>query len=361
VPKAAFLQAEEAARKALPKRGEAREALRKTLRKRPEVLEGSKALILRAVAKQAGRGVVMITTTKPTAGGEVAETPRQPRRPFRMRGAEPSSGFLVSPTGLIVTASYVVKDADKIMVQLNDGKEFEAKPLGADPISQVAVLKIEGENFPFLRLGDSSEAKVGQLVICVGCPFGLGWSVTHGIVMAVGVHPSRTAAFCDYIHHDAAVNPGNEGGPLVNMRGEVIGVNLGIVARPAGNEHVAIAVPVNVVKVVKDQIATSGKTVYSYLGVATQELDRELADSLGLGDSRGVLVDRVIAGTPADEAGLAKGDIILEMDGKPVADTVSLGRKVAFTPPGTQVTLTILRKGQRKKADVKLRARPTGD
>jgi len=346
-----------------------------------EDLEKASAAFV-ATAKRVLPGVVAITTTKkPGAGGEIEgfsledlsksadeesakaalEFLRRAKRSPHARGAAQSSGFLVSAAGLIVTANYVVEDADKIMVRLHNGKELEAKLVGADAMSQVAVLKIEGENFPVLTLGDSSEVEVGQWVMSAGHPFGLRTTISFGIVGAVGVHGFGTVAFEDYIQTDAAMQRGCSGGPLVNVRGEVVGMNVAIASRSGSFEGVGFAVPVNTVKAVKDQIAASGKMVYSYLGVAIEDLDRKLADSLGLDESRGVRVTGVGAGTPAQEAGLADGDVILEMDGKAVANVMSLRKMVAFTPPGTQVTLTILREGKRKKVDVKLETRPTGD
>jgi len=286
---------------------------------------------------------------------------RQPGRSPHALGAAQSSGFLVSAAGLIVTANFVVEDADKIMVRLHNGKELEAKLVGADSMSQVAVLKIEGKNFPVLRLGDSSKVEVGQWVMSAGHPFGLNTTISFGIVGAVGVYGVGTAAFEDYIQTDAATQPGCSGGPLVNVRGEVIGMIVAIVSRSGSFEGVGFAMPVNTVKAVKNQIAASGKMVYSYLGVAIEELDWEFVDSLGLDVSSGVRVTGVGAGTPAQEAGLVDGDVILELDGKAVANSMSLMKMVAFKPPGTQVTLTIFRKGERKKIDVKLGTRPTRD
>jgi serine protease Do len=346
-----------------------------------DVLEKASAAFV-ATAKRVLPGIVVITTTKKPSVGEEIEAfslkdlskstdeesvkaalkfLRRSRPLPQTRSAERSSGFLVSAAGLIVTASYVVEGADKIMVGLHNGKELEAKLVGADPKSQVAVLRIEGENFPVLRLGDSSEVEVGQWVMSAGYPFGLRSTVGFGIIGAVGVHGLGTAALEDYILTNAATQRGCSGGPLVNIRGDVIGMNVAIASRNGSFEGVSFAVPANTVKVVKDQIAASGKMVYSYLGIAIREVEWELAESLGLDEPSGVHVTSVLRGTPAQEAGLAKGDIILEMDGKAVAGAYSLTKIVAFTPPNTQVTLTIVREGERKRVDVKLRTRPESD
>jgi serine protease Do len=346
-----------------------------------EVLEKANAAFV-AAAKRVLPGVVSITTKKkpiadpntedlslenlidPVEGESaeaVLEALRQARQAVGARGSEQSSGFLVSATGLIVTASHVVEDVDEILVRLHDGQEWEAKLLGADPMSQVAVLKIDGENLPVLKLGDSSKLEVGQWVMTAGHPFGLRTTIGFGILGAVGVRGLGTAAFEDYIQTDAAMQPGCSGGPLLNVRGEVIGMNVAVAGRNGPLPGVGFAVPINMIKAVKDQLAASGQMVYSYLGVAIQDLDREMADSLGLDKPRGVRVGSVMAGTPAAEAGLAEGDVVLEMDGKVVADTAWLIKSVAFTTPGTRVTLTILREGEKKDVNAKLVPRPGGD
>lgn len=346
-----------------------------------EVLEKANAAFVVA-AKRVLPGVVAITTKKkPRVGGgtdglslenlhdsadeesvrAALEFLQRAQRSPNARGTEQSSGFLVSAAGLIVTADYAVKDADEIIVRLHGGKEFIAKLVGTDAMSQVAVLKIEGENFPVLKLGDSSKVEVGQWVMSAGHPFGLNTTISFGIVGAVGVHDLGAATLEDYIQTDAAMQRGCSGGPLVNVRGEVVGMNVAIASRSGSFEGVGFAVPVNMVKAVKDQIAASGKMTYSYLGVSIKELDPELTDSLGLDELKGVRVARVGEGTPAQEAGLAEDDVILELDGKAVANVASLMKMVAFTPPGTNVTLTILREGKRKKIEVKPGIRPTRD
>lgn len=339
-----------------------------------EVLEKASAAFA-ATAERVLPGVVAITaSTKPSPVGEMGGSlPAAPSTTVDQEQARAAieslqnstpreslgSGFLVSAAGLIVTANFVVEKADKIMVRLHDGKELEAKLVGADRLSQVAVLKVEGKDLPILRLGDSTEVEVGHWVMSAGHPFGLRTSLSSGIVGAVGVHGLGNAAFEDYIQTDAAMQRGCSGGPLLNVRGEVVGMNVAIASQSGSFEGAGFAVPVNMVKTVKDQIAASGKMVYSYLGVAIQDLNRKLADSAGLDDTRGVRVGRINPASPAEKAGLAYGDVILEMDGKIVTNMTSFRKMVAFTPPGTQVTLTILRDGERKKIDVVLDARPT--
>ncbi len=338
-----------------------------------KILERASAAFV-ASAKEVLPGVVLIRTSKKRD----AETGRRGVSPEDLsrlledesaqaflealresrRSAGTGSGFLVSREGHVVTASYVVDDADEINVRLHDGREMEARLLGADPMSQVAVLKIEGEDLPVLNLGDSSKVEVGQWVMSAGHPHGLRAAVSFGIVGATGVSGVGTGAFEDYIQTDAAMHPGCSGGPLVNVRGQVVGMNAAVISRRGGFAGVGLAVPVNMVKAVKDQIIASGRVAYSYLGVMIHEVDRRAAESLGLDEPRGVLVAGVAEGSPAEKAGLAKRDVVLEMDGKPVEGTASLRKTVALTPPGTRVTLAILREGKRQEVEATLGAHP---
>jgi serine protease Do len=348
-----------------------------------ELIEKASAAFV-ATAQQVLPGVVTVTArSKPDAGGKTGASPsedrpvppdkqsareiagtlgltRQPPRTRRVPPVHQGSGFLVSAAGLIVTASHGVEQADEIVVRLHNGKEYDAKLVGADRMSRVAVLRIAGENFPVLRLGDSSKVEVGQWVMTAGHPFGLGTTVSFGIVGAVGVDTGE-ATFGGYIQTDAMTQPGYVGGPLVNLRGEVIGMNMMIISRSGAFEGVSLAMPINMVKTVKDQISATGKMVYSYLGISLQEVDQELADALGLSEALGVRVSSVLDGSPAHESRLTEGDVILEVDGNAIETDTAFKRTLAFKPPGTRVTLTILRDGERKSVDVELGTLPTRD
>ena len=259
------------------------------------------------------------------------------RTPQRSLG----SGVIIDPSGIALTNAHVVAKATQIDVVMVDGGKRKATVMGLDTKTDLAVLRIgDGkEKFPFARLGDSDRMQVGDWVIAVGSPFGLDATVTSGIVSAkarrIGVGPLD-----DFLQTDAAINPGNSGGPLVNMQGEVIGINTAIVA---GGNGVGFAVPSNLARDVYSQIVATGKVSRGWLGVSIQPLTPELAKSFGARDSKGVLVADVVPASPAAKAGVRAGDIVLQVDGKPVEDPASLSRAIALTKPGHVTKLTILR------------------
>jgi len=258
---------------------------------------------------------------------------QQPRE--RQQGA--GSGCIISHDGLILTNHHVVGDADRVTVKLNDGREFTAKTIGTDPPSDVAVIKIDAQDLPVLPLGDSDAMEVGDWVIAAGNPFGLTESITVGVVSAKGRSRLGIADFEDFIQTDAAINPGNSGGPLINLQGEAIGVNTAIASRSGGYMGIGFAIPSNMVKAVKDQLVTSGKVGRGYLGVRIQELTRALAQSLHIDATEGVLVADVSKGSPAAQAGLKRGDVILALNGRPTSDPGQLRNSVAMSAPGTKV------------------------
>ena len=282
------------------------------------------------------------------------------QREFKQQGA--GSGFLVSKDGYILSNNHVVGDADTITVRLNDGREFEAERIGTDPKSEVALIRIEGEDFPVLPLADSANIKVGEWAIAIGNPFGLSETLTIGVISAKGRSNIGIADYEDFIQTDAAINPGNSGGPLLNGKGEVIGINTAIYSRTGGYMGIGFAIPINMAKYVKRQLIEKGEVVRSYLGVYIQPVTTELAESFGMDEARGILISQVTEGSGADKGGLTSGDVILEMNGKPVDKVGSFRNKVAANPPGTELTLTIYRDGKETTVDVTTGEFPdTGD
>ncbi|SPC07751.1 putative periplasmic serine endoprotease DegP-like [Cupriavidus oxalaticus] len=255
------------------------------------------------------------------------------------------SGFIISQDGYILTNAHVVADADEVTVRLTDKREFKAKVLGADAYTDVALVKVEAAGLPVVRIGDASHLQAGEWVAAIGAPFGFENSVTAGIVSAKGrILPNES--YVPFIQTDVAVNPGNSGGPLFNMRGEVVGINSQIYSGTGGYMGVSFAIPIGIAMDVAQQLRTSGKVARSRIGVQAQELTRGLAASFGLQEPRGALVANVERGGPADKAGLQPGDIVLSLNGQPVQSSADLARLVAGVKPATTVTAEIWRKGR---------------
>ena len=268
------------------------------------------------------------------------QMPDVPQNHGPMRGV--GSGFIVSADGIILTNAHVVDDADQVTVTLTDKREFTAKVLGADKTTDIAVLKIAARDLPYVRIGDSRSTKVGEWVVAIGQPFGFENTVTAGIVSA----KSRSLpgdSYVPFIQTDAAVNPGNSGGPLFNLKGEVIGVNSQIFSRSGGFQGLAFAVPIDVAMQVKDEIQQTGKVSHGRLGIAIQEVNQGLADNFGLKSPTGALVSSVEKGSPGAEAGLKPGDVIVKLDGKDVTRSGDLPPMVSSLKAGTKVTLDIWR------------------
>jgi len=259
------------------------------------------------------------------------------------------SGFILSADGYVMTNAHVVDDADTIYVTLTDKREFKAKLIGVDDRTDVAVVKINASNLPTITIGDSNKVRVGEWVVAIGSPFGLENTVTAGIVSAKG---RDTGDYLPFIQTDVAVNPGNSGGPLINMQGEVIGINSQIYSRTGGFMGISFAIPIDEAMRVADQLKTSGKVVRGRIAVAIGEVTKDVADSLGLPKAQGALVSSVEPGGPADKAGVQPGDIILKFDGHPVDTATDLPRMVGDTKPGTKTTLTVWRKGQTHELSV---------
>jgi len=279
-------------------------------------------------------------------------------REERERGL--GSGVIVSPEGYIVTNNHVVDGATDILVTLSDKREFKGHVVGTDPKTDVAVVKIDASNLPSIVIGDSSKVQIGDYALAVGDPFGVGQTVTFGIVSATGRANLGIEDYEDFIQTDAPINPGNSGGALVNDRGELVGINTAILAHGSeGNQGIGFAVPVNLARTVMDEILKNGKVTRSYLGIVPQDVTPSLAKAMGVKEARGALVSDVSADSPAASAGLQRGDIILDVDGKPVTDSNQLRMNISMMHPGTQVDLKVLRSGAEHNMSAKLAELPT--
>ncbi len=269
-----------------------------------------------------------------------AQIPRGPGGEPSVRGV--GSGFIVASDGLVLTNAHVVNGADEITVRLTDRREFRAKLVGLDPQTDVAVLRIDAKGLPTVRLGDPSRVKVGEPVLAIGSPYGFENTVTSGIVSAKSRSlPEDT--YVPFIQTDVAVNPGNSGGPLFDVRGEVIGINSQIYSRTGGFQGLSFAIPIDVASRVRDQLVEHGRVVRGRFGVSIQELDQTLARAFGLDAPRGALVTGVEPGSPAAAAGLRTGDVIVALDGTPIARSAELPARVAGMAPGQRASLEVLR------------------
>lgn len=268
-------------------------------------------------------------------------TPDEPRRTS-------GSGFLIRQDGYIVTNAHVVDEAERIQVRLADGRRFDARLIGQDNRVDLALVKIEATGLPVAALGDSNRLRVGEFVLALGHPFGLEQTVSFGIVSRKGAPLQVAAPGFDFIQTDAAVNPGNSGGPLVNMAGEVVGVN----SMAARNGSIGFAIPVNLVKGLLPQLAEKGKVEWGWLGVTIAEVDEDQAPKYGLTEPRGVLIRQVVVGQPADQGGVKADDVVLAVDGTRLEGPRDLQRIISSTPVGRTVTLTVLRSGKEQELSV---------
>ncbi|MFZ3204905.1 MAG: DegQ family serine endoprotease [Pseudomonas sp.] len=286
--------------------------------------------------------------------------PRVPPAPNggRQREAQSlGSGFIISADGYVLTNNHVVAGADEIIVRLPDRSELEAKLIGADPRSDVALLKIEGNNLPTVRLGKSEDLKVGEWVLAIGSPFGFDHSVTAGIVSAKG-RSLPNESYVPFIQTDVAINPGNSGGPLFNLAGEVVGINSQIFTRSGGFMGLSFAIPMSVALDVAEQLKAEGKVSRGWLGVVIQEVNKDLAESFGLDKPAGALVAQVLEGGPAAKGGLQVGDVILSIDGTPIVMSGDLPHLVGRLKPGSTAELDVVRDGSRKKLKLTIGALP---
>ncbi|MCZ6869267.1 MAG: DegQ family serine endoprotease [Gammaproteobacteria bacterium] len=265
------------------------------------------------------------------------------------------SGFIFSKDGYILTNNHVAGDADRMTVRLIDGREFEATLVGSDPPSDVAVIHIEtDDDLPILELGDSDALEVGEWVLAIGNPFGLSHTLTVGVVSATGRSSIGVADYENFIQTDAAINPGNSGGPLVNLDGEVVGINTAIFSQTGGSMGIGFAIPINMARAIAEQLLEHGEVTRGLLGVAIQDLTPELAESFGVEGRKGALVAEVMPDSPAKRAGIQRGDIVLEMNGKAVANVAQLRNRIALTAPGTKARFRILRDGRERVVNVKI-------
>jgi len=265
----------------------------------------------------------------------------QPRRPARSLG----SGFIINQDGHIVTNNHVVANASEIRVKLSDGRELPAKVVGRDVKTDLALLKVQATGLPGIPLGNSGDLQVGEAVMAIGNPFGLEQTVTTGIVSATG-RVIGEGPYDNFIQTDASINPGNSGGPLINTRGQAVGINTAIFTQTGGSVGIGFAIPVDLAKTVVTQLATAGHVVRGYLGVSIQPMTADLAKSFGINETSGALVSSVVEGSPAAKAGVKPGDVITEYNGRTVARSDDLPRAVAESAVGGEVPLTVLRDGK---------------
>jgi serine protease Do len=312
--------------------------------------------------------VVNIASTKTIKGGAMSspffhdpsfrrffgDDPRFSERQREHKQSGLGSGVIVDKDGYILTNNHVIKEADEIKVTLSDKREFKGKVIGTDQKTDLAVIKIDSDNLPVIRLGDSDKLQVGETVLAIGIPFGLSHTVTSGIVSATGRANVGIADYEDFIQTDAAINPGNSGGALVNVKGELIGINTAIFSTSGGYQGIGFAIPSAMAKNVMQSLIKTGKVIRGWLGVTIQPLTPELSKQFGLADEKGVLVGDVVEDSPAEKAGLQRGDVIVEFDGKEVQDATNLRNIVAGTPPNTAVSLKLVREGRPQTVQVKI-------
>ena len=317
------------------------------------------------VVKQVAPAVVSITVSKTErapSGMRNFPFPFGPQGfgPMPDDGAErrsqgSGSGVIINDAGYIVTNHHVIDGADEIEVHLSDQRDLKAELVGTDEKTDIAVLKVDATDLPVLRLGNSDDVQIGDIVLAIGNPFGIGQTVTMGIVGATGRGNLGIEDYEDFIQTDAAINPGNSGGALVNVRGELVGINTAILARGGGgNQGVGFAVPVNLAHHVMTQLTERGRVVRGYLGVSIQNLNPKMAKAFDIAEARGAVVGGVQPDGPAAEAGLEQGDVIVGMDGKPFQDARELRLSVAAEPPGSTVNLAVIRDGSETSIPVVL-------
>lgn len=331
-----------------------------------------------SVVKKAGPAVVYIGVEKTAKGfggqgqdpsdlfndpffqrffGPQFQHPKRPPREFKQRGA--GSGFIISSDGLILTNNHVVENADTIKVRLADEREFTAEVIGTDPQSDVALIKIDGKNLPTLPLGDSDKLEVGEWVIAIGSPFELSQTVTVGVVSAKGRSKIGINDYENFIQTDAAINPGNSGGPLLNIHGEAVGINTAIFSRSGGYMGIGFAIPVNMAKSIQQQLQNDGKVTRGWLGVVIQDMNEDLAQSFDLEKAEGILVAEVADDSPAQQADLKQGDVILSLNGTQLDDVADLRNRIAMIQPDSKVTLQLIRDGRKKSIDVVIGEQPS--
>ncbi|MGC3872050.1 Do family serine endopeptidase [Halomonas sp. GXIMD04776] len=269
------------------------------------------------------------------------------------------SGVIVSDEGYVLTNHHVIRGADQIQVALRDGRETLAKVIGTDPESDLAVLKIDLDDLPVISLVDSESAAVGDVSLAIGNPFGVGQTVTMGIISATGRNQLGLSAYEDFIQTDAAINPGNSGGALINAEGSLVGINTAIFSRSGGSQGIGFAIPTNVAREILDELVRKGRVIRGWLGLEVQEITSDLAASFGLNAAQGVVVANVVPASPAQRAGLQQGDILLSINGKPILDPRVAMADIADVEPNTTVPATLMRNGEIQKVEIEVGERPT--
>jgi len=337
---------------------------------------GSKAFV--NVVKQAQPGVVHIRVEQTTEvkspynqySEEFFNNPffeqffgpqwrQQQQQPKTRKQQGLGSGFIISKDGYILTNNHVVENADKITVFTSDEQEYKGELIGADPQSDVALVKIKADkDLSVLPLGDSDQLEVGEWVIAIGNPFGLTQTVTAGVVSAKGRNRVGLNDYENFIQTDAAINPGNSGGPLLNGKGEVVGINSALYSRTGGYMGIGFAIPINMVKSIENQLHNNGTVTRGWLGVVIQDVTKDLAETFGLKEAKGILVSEVQKDSPADKAGIENGDVLMNLDGKELKDVTDLRNRVAMIPPGTKADLEVIRDGQKKHISVEIGKQP---
>ena len=328
----------------------------------PAVTGGPGLQSFSAAARVASPAVVSINTSKATGNNPAASDPWF-RFFFGEQGPSPSqtglgSGVIVSPAGYILTNNHVIEEADEIEVFLNDGRKSAAKVIGTDPETDLAILKVDLGELPVITLGDSDALAIGDLVLAIGNPFGVGQTVTSGIVSALGRTELGINTFENFIQTDAAINPGNSGGALVDVRGRLMGINTAIYSRSGGSMGIGFAIPTSTAKNVLEAIVRDGQVTRGWIGVEPQDLSRELAENFGIPVGRGVIITGVLQNGPAAQGGVRPGDVITEVAGRPVANVTQLLSAVAALKPGEPAALLVTRRDASQSLEVTPGRRP---
>jgi len=317
------------------------------------------------VAEKALPSVVTVLSTKTLTMGRGRRGFRdffsqsRGRREFKQHGL--GSGVIVSQSGLILTNNHVIAEADQLRVRLHSGEELNAKVIGTDPRSDIAVIKVDRTDLTPAPIGNSDKLRIAEVVLCVGSPLSeeLGHTVTQGIVSAKGRNSVGVTDYEDFIQTDAAINPGNSGGPMLNLDGEVVGINTAIASRTGGFQGVGFAVPSNMAKSVMEQLVSDGRVRRGWLGVVIQDLTPSVAEAMDLEGKQGVLVSERMPRSPAEKAGIQQGDLLVQLDGSPLKSVQGLRNRVAQTSPGTQSSLKIIRDGSEMNIQVTIGELPS--
>jgi serine protease DegQ len=327
---------------------------------------GTAAVSYQEAARRAMPAVVNIFTSK---GAKPARNPFMDdpflRKFFGDRQGEQEdkqfslgSGVIISPNGYILTNNHVVESADEIEIALADGRKVEAKLVGTDPETDLAVIKVELKGLPSIALAQVDQARVGDVVLAIGNPFGVGQTVTMGIVSALGRNHLGINTFENFIQTDAAINPGNSGGALVDVNGNLLGINTAIYSRTGGSLGIGFAIPVSTAKTVMESIIKTGQVVRGWIGVEPQDITPELAESFGLKRTSGAIIAGVLRNGPADRAGMRPGDILVEVNGSAVHDTTEMLNLIAQLEPGKKARMKVVRKNEESKLDIVVGTRP---